>query len=152
MKQCLSLLLATTLTATLVGCGGGATSDPAPPSIQSGGLTYGKQATFYVGITSVNPGTTFSATHCSTLQSTPSNVASYLAYTCTINAAGALVFTGTDDDPGTLATLMPPPMSASSRLQMASPSPVPPNCRVVLPSACEKIGRASCRERVSSPV
>jgi cyclophilin family peptidyl-prolyl cis-trans isomerase len=104
MKQCLSLLLATTLTATLVGCGGGATSDPAPPSIQSGGLTYGKQATFYVGITSVNPGTTFSATHCSTLQSTPSNVASYLAYTCTINAAGALVFTGTDATGKVIAT------------------------------------------------
>lgn len=96
MKQRLSSLLAILLVLALTGCGGGSTSAPFPPNIQSGGLAYGKAATFYVGVTTLNPGVTFSATNCSALQSVPSNVEGYLAYTCNLNAAGALVFTGAD--------------------------------------------------------
>jgi len=95
MKHFLPLFLASTIAAILAGCGG-TTSDPAPPNIQSGALTYGKQATFYVGVTTLNAGITFSATNCSALQSAASNITSYLAYTCTINSSGPLLFTGTD--------------------------------------------------------
>jgi len=103
MKQRLTLSFVTLLAATLVGCGGG-TSDPAPPNIQSGSLAYGKSATFYVGVTTLNAGITFSATNCGTMQSTPSSVPNYLTYTCTINAAGPLVFTGTDATGKVIAT------------------------------------------------
>lgn len=103
MKKRLITLIVVTLASLLVSCGS-STSDPFPPSIQSGTLSYGKSATFYVGVTRLNPGTTFSATHCSTLQSTTSNVANNLAYTCTINAVGPLVFTGTDFSGKVIAT------------------------------------------------
>lgn len=87
----------------LVACGGG-TSAPFPPSMQSSSLAYGKPATFYVGVTTLNPGTTFSASNCSDLQSVTSTVANTLAYRCTISAAGALVLTGTDASGKTIAT------------------------------------------------
>lgn len=95
MKKRLISLIAAFFANLLVGCGG-STSDPYPPIIQNGGLSYGKAATFYVGVTTLNPGTTFSATNCGTMQSVASSVPNYLAYTCIINAAGPLVFTGTD--------------------------------------------------------
>lgn len=104
MKQLTTFLLIALIAATQVGCGGGATSEPAQPNIQSSSLAYGNQATFYVGVTTLNPGTIFSATNCSTLQSTPSTVASYLAYTCNVTAAGPLVLTGTDASGKVIAT------------------------------------------------
>jgi cyclophilin family peptidyl-prolyl cis-trans isomerase len=102
MKKLLTQLALSLMTTALVACGG--TSAPFPPSIQSTSLSYGKQATFYVGVTTLNPGTTFSASNCSTLQSVTSTVANTLAYRCTISAAGALVFTGTDSNGKTIAT------------------------------------------------
>ena len=84
------------LAAALSGCGGGTTSEPSPPSIQSSSLSYDKQATFYVGVTSLNPGTTFSASNCTTLQSTTSTVENYIAYTCKVLSASPVVLTGTD--------------------------------------------------------
>jgi len=104
MKKINSALIFTFLSALLVGCGGGATSDPYPPSIQSSTLTYGTQATFYVGVTTLNPGTTFSATNCTTLQSTASTVANYITYSCTVTSSGPLVFTGTDANGKVIAT------------------------------------------------
>ena len=41
-----------------------------------------------------------------------------------------------DPSPGTLATPMRPPRSVTSSFEMASPRPVPPNLRFVLPSTC----------------
>lgn len=104
MKNPNSVLITFLLAALLVGCGGGATSDPYPPSIQSSSLAYGNQATFYVGVTTLNPGTTFSATNCSALQSTPSSVPNYLTYSCTITSTGPVVFTGTDANGKVIAT------------------------------------------------
>jgi cyclophilin family peptidyl-prolyl cis-trans isomerase len=104
MKNLNSLLITALLSALLVGCGGGATSDPYPPSIQSSSLAYGVQATFYVGVTTLNPGTTFSATNCTPLQSTVSTVANYLTYACTITSTGPVVFTGTDANGKVIAT------------------------------------------------
>jgi cyclophilin family peptidyl-prolyl cis-trans isomerase len=99
-----SALIASLFALALTGCGGGATSAPFPPNIQSGGLAYGKSATFYVGVTALNPGTTFSATNCGPLQSTTSTVEGYLAYRCDVSAAGPLVFTGTDAAGKVIAT------------------------------------------------
>jgi hypothetical protein len=43
--------------------------------------------------------------------------------------------------PGSLLTLMLPPIMAASWRQIASPSPAPPNLRLVLLSACEKASK-----------
>lgn len=104
MKKLKSVLITFLLASILVGCGGGATSEPYPPSIQSSSLAYGNQATFYVGVTTLNPGTTFSATNCSALESTTSSVPNYISYTCTVKSAGPLVLTGTDASGKVIAT------------------------------------------------
>jgi cyclophilin family peptidyl-prolyl cis-trans isomerase len=104
MKKLKNALLIALIAATQAGCGGGATSAPAQPNIQSSFLAYGVKATFYVGVTTLNPGITFSATNCSTLQSTSSAAAGYLAYTCNVTASGPLVFTGTDASGKVIAT------------------------------------------------
>lgn len=103
MKKLLTQLALSLMATALVACGGG-TSAPFPPSIQSTSLIYGKPVTFYVGVTTLNPGTTFSASNCSALQSVTSTVANTLAYRCTISAPGPLVFTGTDANGKTIAT------------------------------------------------
>ena len=43
--------------------------------------------------------------------------------------------------PGALRTRMPAPIKPSRRWQIANPSPVPPYCRVVEPSACENCSK-----------
>ena len=45
--------------------------------------------------------------------------------------------------PGSLSTQMRPPISSTSRAEMARPSPVPPYFRVVEPSACAKASKIS---------
>ena len=46
--------------------------------------------------------------------------------------------------PGRLTTLMTPPITATSRAQMARPSPVPPKRRVVDASAWLKASKICC--------
>jgi cyclophilin family peptidyl-prolyl cis-trans isomerase len=104
MNNILKSLCVSILVLTLASCGAGSSSDPAPPSIQTTSLSYDKQATFYVGVSSLNPGVTFSASNCSPLQSIPSNVANFLAYTCKVTSSGPLVFTGTDAKGKVIAT------------------------------------------------
>jgi cyclophilin family peptidyl-prolyl cis-trans isomerase len=88
----------------LASCGGGATSDPYQPDIQASGLNYGSKATFFVGVTTLNPGTSFSATNCTTLQSAPSTTANYVSYTCSVTGTGPVVFSGTDASGKVIAT------------------------------------------------
>lgn len=104
MKKLNIALISAIVFGSLVGCGGGTSTDPYPPSIQGSGLAYAKKATFYVGVTSLNKGTTFSATNCTALESTPSTVENYLAYACSVTASGPLVFTGTDATGKVIAT------------------------------------------------
>lgn len=104
MKKIFSVLIIVFISVSLSGCGGGSVSDPSPPSIQSSTLAYGAQATFYVGVTTLNPSTTFSATNCTTLQSAASPDPSYLAYTCAVTASGPVVFSGTDANGKVIAT------------------------------------------------
>jgi peptidyl-prolyl cis-trans isomerase A (cyclophilin A) len=95
MKHFLLNFSAAIIVLTLGGCGG-STSDPFPPDVQSGGLAYGKKATFYVGVTTLNAGTTFSVSNCDSFQSVASTVVNYLAYSCNITASGPVLFSGTD--------------------------------------------------------
>lgn len=77
-------------------CGYG-NDTPAPaPDIQTSGLAYGRSATFYIGVTSLNPGVTLSATLCTSLTPTASPNALYLGYNCTITGTGNLTLTATD--------------------------------------------------------
>ena len=52
--------------------------------------------------------------------------------------------------PGVLSSPISPPMSSTSRLEIARPSPVPPYRREVDPSACEK--DRNKRERASGSI
>jgi len=49
-----------------------------------------------------------------------------------------------DPLPGSLATVIAPPMSWQNRWLMASPRPVPPYVRVVVASTCEKGWNSLC--------
>ena len=54
--------------------------------------------------------------------------------------------------PSSLSTPMVPPISSTSRFEMASPSPVPPNLRVVDPSACENDWNRRLRPSGEMPI
>jgi cyclophilin family peptidyl-prolyl cis-trans isomerase len=106
------LSLATLL---LLGCGGGGGEDPLlggnrgndtppqPPSIQGTNLFYGLTATFYVGVTTLNPGITMGVDKCSNLTQ-GNSTATALTYTCKITGTGVLSFIAKDSTGKVLAT------------------------------------------------
>ena len=77
-------------------CGGGDNTPLKPPVIQSSNLFYGVKATFFVGVTTLNEGIQFSASNCSNFAPINSPNPLYLAYSCTPNGSGTMVFTATD--------------------------------------------------------
>lgn len=99
----LPLFLASLL---LLGCGGGGSdTPPSAPSIQGSNLFYGNTATFYVGVSTLNPGITFSADKCPNLTaSSASSTSTALAYTCKISGTGTLTFTAKNSEGTVLAT------------------------------------------------
>jgi cyclophilin family peptidyl-prolyl cis-trans isomerase len=97
----LTLLLASLL---LFGCGSGSDTPPAVPSIQATNLFYGTTATFYVGVSTLNPGITFSADKCANLAATASSTSTALAYSCKITGTGTLTFTAKNSQGDVLAT------------------------------------------------
>lgn len=89
---------------TLLGCGGGGNdTPPAAPSIQGSNLFYGLTATFYVGVTTLNPGITMGVDKCSNLTQGAST-ATALTYTCKVTGTGLLTFTAKDTQGKALAT------------------------------------------------
>jgi peptidyl-prolyl cis-trans isomerase A (cyclophilin A) len=90
------LPIAAILVFVMVSCGGGSSTPLATPSVQTSRLVYGSPIAFYVGITQLNQGITLNATLCSSLQQVVSPSPVYLAYSCTPNGTGTMVFTATD--------------------------------------------------------
>lgn len=88
----------------LLGCGGSSDTQASAPSIQGSNLFYGLNATFYVGVTSLNPGVTLLADKCAPLTQTVSTSTTSLAYTCKVTGTGTLTFTAKDSQGTLLAT------------------------------------------------
>lgn len=104
MKKTLRWLPTLLATFLLLGCGGGTDTPPSPPSIQGSNLFYGVTATFSVGVTTLNPGVTFSADKCSGLTQAASTTATALTFTCKVTGTGTLTLTAKDSQGTTLAT------------------------------------------------
>ena len=77
-------------------CGSGTSTPLSAPNVQTTQLAYGIPIAFYVGVTQLNQNITFSATLCSTLKQVQSSNPLYLAYSCTTNGSGSMVFTAKD--------------------------------------------------------
>ena len=88
----LNVFLATLLSA----CGSGPNTPLPPPNVQASNLFYQVSARFYVGVTELINGVTFSASNCSELTQITSPNPLYLAYSCVVNATGPLVFSAKD--------------------------------------------------------
>ncbi len=95
MKSIL-LFLAIFLVALLTSCGGGSSTPLANPNVQTSKLMYGAPIAFYLGVSQLNQGVTLNATLCSNLVQMVSPSPLYLAYSCTPNGSGTMVFTATD--------------------------------------------------------
>ncbi len=95
MKSIL-LFLAIFLVALLTSCGGGSSTPLANPNVQTSKLMYGAPIAFYLGVSQLNQGVTLNATLCSNLVQVVSPSPLYLAYSCTPNGSGTMVFTATD--------------------------------------------------------
>jgi peptidyl-prolyl cis-trans isomerase A (cyclophilin A) len=80
----------------LTACGGGPNTPLPPPSIQASNLFYAVSARFFVGVTELNNGITFSASNCTELIPINSSSPLYLAYSCIVVGTGDLVFTAKD--------------------------------------------------------
>jgi cyclophilin family peptidyl-prolyl cis-trans isomerase len=81
----------------LFGCGSGGDTPLPPPNVQANNLFYGVEARFFVGVTQLNSGVTFSASHCGAMNPTASSNPLYQAFTCTVNATGNLDFIAKDE-------------------------------------------------------
>jgi hypothetical protein len=77
----------------LSACGGGPNTHLPPPSIQASNLFYAVSARFFVGVTELNNGITFSASNCTELTPINSSSPLYLDYSCIVFGTGVLVFT-----------------------------------------------------------
>lgn len=77
-------------------CAGGDDTPLKPPVIQSSNLFYGVKATFFVGVTTLADGIQFSASNCANLAAVTSSNPLYLAYSCTVNKTGDLIFSAKD--------------------------------------------------------
>lgn len=99
-----SVMLATLLLMGCGGSGGGNDTPPSAPSIQATNLFYGLTATFYVGVTTLNPGITMSADKCPNPTPVNSTVPTALAYTCKVTGTGPLIFTAKDSAGKVLAS------------------------------------------------
>ena len=95
MKSIL-LFLAISLVSLLTSCGGGSSTPLANPNVQTSKLMYGAPIAFYLGVSQLNQGVTLNATLCSNLVQVVSPSPLYLAYSCTPNGSGTMVFTATD--------------------------------------------------------
>ena len=95
MKSIL-LFLAIFLVSLLTSCGGGSSTPLANPNVQTSKLMYGAPIAFYLGVSQLNQGVTLNASLCSNLVQVVSPSPLYLAYSCTPNGSGTMVFTATD--------------------------------------------------------
>ena len=95
MKSIL-LFLAISLVSLLTSCGGGSSTPLANPNVQTSKLMYGAPIAFYLGVSQLNQGVTLNASLCSNLVQVVSPSPLYLAYSCTPNGSGTMVFTATD--------------------------------------------------------
>ena len=95
MKSIL-LFLAIFLFSLLTSCGGGSSTPLANPNVQTSKLMYGAPIAFYLGVSQLNQGVTLNASLCSNLVQVVSPSPLYLAYSCTPNGSGTMVFTATD--------------------------------------------------------
>ena len=95
MKSIL-LFLAISLVSLLTSCGGGSSTPLANPNVQTSQLMYGAPIAFYLGVSQLNQGVTLNASLCSNLVQVVSPSPLYLAYSCTPNGSGTMVFTATD--------------------------------------------------------
>lgn len=57
-----------------------------------------------------------------------------------------------DPFPSTLSTVSVAPMSRQIEREMASPSPVPPNCLVVSTDACSNASKIASRRDAGMPI
>jgi peptidyl-prolyl cis-trans isomerase A (cyclophilin A) len=90
------LLLNVCLATLLSACGSGPNTPLPPPNVQASNLFYQVSARFYVGVTELINGVTFSASNCSELIQITSPSPLYLAYSCVVNATGPLAFNAKD--------------------------------------------------------
>ena len=90
------LLLNLFLASLLSACGSGPNTPLPPPNVQANNLFYQVSARFYVGVTELINGVSFSASNCSELTQITSPNPLYLAYSCVVNATGPLVFSAKD--------------------------------------------------------
>lgn len=89
-------LLCILLVFLLSACGSGPNTPLPPPNIQASNLFYGVNAKFYVGVTELNNGITFSVSNCSDFGQITSPSPLYLAYSCLVTATGSMLFTAKD--------------------------------------------------------
>ena len=89
-------LLSVLFFSLLCACGSGPNTPLPPPNIQASNLFFGVNARFYVGVTELKNGVTFSVSNCSDFIQITSQNPSYLAYSCYVNATGSMSFTAKD--------------------------------------------------------
>ena len=96
MTQKLKLALSLLVLIILNGCGSSSSTPLSAPNVQTSKLAYGIPIAFYVGVTQLNQGVTFSATLCGDITQVQSPSPLYLAYSCTTTGTGTLLFTAKD--------------------------------------------------------
>jgi peptidyl-prolyl cis-trans isomerase A (cyclophilin A) len=89
-------LLSVLFFSLLCACGSGPNTPLPPPNIQASNLFFGVNARFYVGVTELKNGITFSVSNCSDFTQITSSNPSYLAYSCFVTATGSMLFTAKD--------------------------------------------------------
>ena len=77
-------------------CGSGPNTPLPDPNVQAQNLFYGVQAKFFVGVSELNQGITFSASNCDTLSQVASSTPTYQSFACTVKGTGPLDFMAKD--------------------------------------------------------
>ena len=104
IEACLPFLIKKALLSTigllilisLQACGSGANTPLPDPNVQAQNLFYGVQAKFFVGVSELNQGLTFSASNCDTLSQVASSTPTYQSFACTVKGTGPLDFMAKD--------------------------------------------------------
>ena len=96
IKKALLSAIGLLILISLQACGSGANTPLPDPNVQAQNLFYGVQAKFFVGVSELNQGLTFSASNCDTLSQVASSTPTYQSFACTVKGTGPLDFVAKD--------------------------------------------------------
>ena len=92
IKKALLSAIGLLILISMQACGSGPNTPLPDPNVQAQNLFYGVQAKFFVGVSELNQGLTFSASNCNTLSQVASSTPTYQSFACAVKGTGPLDF------------------------------------------------------------